>query len=52
MISMKYGDFVQDLSYIIPTKQQFIVPPAFNKTDRHNMTEILLKSGVKHHNPN
>jgi hypothetical protein len=23
-----------------------------NKTDRHDITELLLKSGVKHYNPN
>jgi len=23
-----------------------------NKTDRHDITEILFESGVKHHNPN
>ena len=23
-----------------------------NKTDHHDITEIVLKSGIKHHNPN
>jgi hypothetical protein len=29
MIGTKYINFVQDLPYIIPTKEQFIVPPSF-----------------------
>ena len=31
MIDIKYGNFVQDLLYIIPTKSQFIVPPSFRE---------------------
>ena len=31
IIGMIYGNFVQDLPYIIPTKQQFIVPPNFRE---------------------
>jgi hypothetical protein len=26
--------------------------PSTNKTDRHDITEILLKSGIKHHTSN
>jgi hypothetical protein len=33
MISAKYGNVVQDFPYIIPTKQQFIVPPSFRGED-------------------
>ena len=30
---MKYGIFALDLQYIIPTKQQFILPPSFRWED-------------------
>ena len=33
MIGMKYENLVQDLKYIIPTKQQFLVPPSFRGED-------------------
>ena len=33
MIGTKYRNFVQDLPYIIPTKQQFIVHPSFRGED-------------------
>ena len=31
MIDNKYGNFVQDPPYIIPKKEQFIVPPNFRE---------------------
>jgi hypothetical protein len=33
MIGTKYRNFVQDLPYIIPTKQPFIVHPSFRGED-------------------
>ena len=32
-LGMKYGNFVQDLTYIIPTKQQFIATPSLKGED-------------------
>ena len=39
MIGPKYGNSVQDLPYLIPTKQQFIVPPSFRGNDFLNFSQ-------------
>ena len=36
---MEYGNFVQDLPYIISTKKQFIVPPSFRGEDIFNFSQ-------------
>jgi hypothetical protein len=40
--------FVSDLRQV----GSFLRFPPPIKNDRHDITELLLKSGVKHHNPN
>jgi hypothetical protein len=48
MIGMKYENLVQDLKYIIPTKQQFLVPPSFRGEDCFQyFSQCLLVSEEK-----
>ena len=38
--------------YVIKVSQWFSLVSSTNKSDRHDITEINVESGDKHHNPN
>jgi hypothetical protein len=48
MISTEYGNLVQDLPYITPTKEQFIVPPIFRGEDFFILISANQKQRIAH----
>jgi hypothetical protein len=44
------GAYISNLYPIFSNKKEIV--SSTNKTDSHDITEILLKVGVKYHNPN